>query len=199
MINEVFFDVETKKLFSEIEGVDPGKLGVSIVSVYQRTLDEKLNEVEGQIASFWEEEFEKMWPVFQQATRVIGFNSLHFDNPALEPYANFPFRKLPHFDIFALIKDAVGRRIGLNALTSETLGVNKSGQGLIAVEYWAKGDKENLKKYCEQDVLLTKDLYDFGLKNKYLKFKDRWNTVRTVKINFSYSPKDSNNKQIGLF
>jgi hypothetical protein len=50
------------------------------------------------------------------------------------------------------------------------------------------------------DVLITKDLYDFGLKNNYLKFKDKWNTPRTVEIDFSY-PKtiDSSTTQIKLF
>jgi hypothetical protein len=38
---EVFFDVETKKLFSEINTRAPGDLGVSVVSVYKRELDSK--------------------------------------------------------------------------------------------------------------------------------------------------------------
>ena len=49
MKNELFFDVETKKLFSDIEDDDPGKLGVSIVSVYTRIIDDNLNEVEGKM------------------------------------------------------------------------------------------------------------------------------------------------------
>ncbi len=58
---EVFFDCETKKFFDEIEGFDPAKLGISIVSIYSRTLDNKFNEVEGKMESFWEEDFPKMW------------------------------------------------------------------------------------------------------------------------------------------
>ena len=43
---EVIFDTETKKFFDEVPGNDPSKLGVSITSVYSRTLDENFKEVE---------------------------------------------------------------------------------------------------------------------------------------------------------
>jgi DEAD/DEAH box helicase domain-containing protein len=197
----VFFDVETKKLFSDVAENDPALLGVSVVSVYYRTLDENLNETEGLIQSFWEEEFDKMWPIFQEADRIIGYNSLGFDVPALKPYTNFPFAKLPHFDIMAKVKDAFGRRIPLDAIAKETLDREKTDTGLNAVYYWQKGDKESLeklKKYCEADVLITRDVYDFVLKNGHLLFKDKWNTLRKVELDFSY-PKEDAEKQEGLF
>jgi DEAD/DEAH box helicase domain-containing protein len=201
MKSEVFFDVETKKLFSDVAENDPALLGVSVVSVYYRTLDENLNETEGLIQSFWEEEFDKMWPIFQEADRIIGYNSLGFDVPALKPYTNFPFAKLPHFDIMAKVKDAFGRRIPLDAIAKETLDREKTDTGLNAVYYWQKGDKESLeklKKYCEADVLITRDVYDFVLKNGHLLFKDKWNTLRKVELDFSY-PKEDAEKQEGLF
>ena len=42
---EVIFDTETKKFFDEATGYDASKLGVSITSVYSRTLDENFNEI----------------------------------------------------------------------------------------------------------------------------------------------------------
>ena len=39
MIYEVVFDVETKKWFDDIEDKDPGSLGVSVLSLYERELD----------------------------------------------------------------------------------------------------------------------------------------------------------------
>src|SRR3989344_5533694 len=101
MKKEVFFDVETKKLFSDISTDNLGDLGVSVVSVYSRELREDLSEAGGIIQSFWEKDFDKMWPVFQEADRIIGFNTIGFDVPALMPYANFPFNKLAHLDIMA--------------------------------------------------------------------------------------------------
>ena len=201
MYKEVIFDVETKKLFGDIEGDDPGDLGVSIVSLYSRRIDENLSEIEGKIQSFWENEFDKMWPIFQEADRIIGYNSIGFDVPALAPYVNFPFQKLSHLDIMYKVKDAFGRRIPMDAIAKETLDREKTDVGLNAVFYWQKGDKESLeklKKYCEADVLITRDIYDFVLKNKHVLFKDKWNTLKKVELDFSY-PKESPEKQVGLF
>jgi len=259
MLSEVFFDVETKKLFGDIEGFNPADLGVSIVSVYSRKIDESfsgeqnrtieghtvLSVVEGKMQSFWEKDFDespslrrernpsrrrqslwrrsteakyssrssagirpgyfakgdKMWPLFQSADRIIGFNSLGFDIPALSPYTNFPFQKLPHFDIMQKVKCFFGHRIALDAIAKETLDREKTDVGINAVYYWQKGDKESLeklKKYCEADVLITRDIYDYALQNGHLLLKDKWNTLQKVEVDFSY-PKDTPTKQAGLF
>ena len=202
MYDQVIFDVETKKLFSEIKGDNPGDLGVSLVSVYSRKLDKDLNEIKGEMKSFWEDEIDSIWPLLQDADRIIGFNTLEFDIPALTPYANFPLTKLNHLDMLAVVKESLKKRIGLTALARETLDTDKIDSGVNAVLYWKSGTKENLKKlkkYCESDVLITRDLYDFGLHNGYLKYKDKWNTPRKVKVDFSYTPKEKQTQQEGLF
>lgn len=205
---EVVFDVETKKLFYEIAGNNPGDLGVSLLSVYSRRIEVQenngrmiLKEMEGKMQSFWEKDIPEMWPLFQNADRIIGFNSIGFDVPALLPYATFPFAKLPHFDILQKFKESVDHRISLNAIAKETLGTQKNDSGIAAVEYFKKGDKKSLaklKKYCEMDVAITRDIYDFGFNEGYLNYKDKWNTERHAKVDFSY-PKQDNTKQIGLF
>ena len=202
MVNEVFFDLETKKLFSDINDNDPGKLGVSIVGIYEREIDKNLKEISGKLSSYWEKDFKKMWPIFQDADRIIGFNNIHFDVPALSSYAPFPFGKLAHFDILQQIKDVFGKRVSLDSVVKETLNNQKSDHGLNAVYYWKSKNKESLKKlkkYCEDDVLLTKDVYDFVLANGYVLFKDKWNTRRKVELDFSYPEKLPSESQIGLF
>ena len=199
MINEIIFDIETKKLFDSFI-TNPFDLGVSIISLYQRQLDENLEETNGQILSFWEQDFPKMWPLFANVDRIIGFNSLGFDVPAIAPLCSFNFKNLNHFDILDKVKSILGHRLSLDALAKETLGVGKTDIGTNAVLYWQQGTEESLAKlkhYCEADVLITKDLYDYGLKYKHLKYKDKWNTPRIVEIDFSYPKNDS--PQIGLF
>ena len=202
MISEVFFDVETKKLFSEIQTDDPADLGISIVSLYTREVDQNKTEQNGQLQSFWENEFERMWNVFQKADRVVGYNSLGFDIPAISSYSPFPFHKLTHFDIMQKIKEVYGRRVSLNDVAKETLDREKIETGLEAVYLWQKGDKESLdrlKNYCEDDVLITKEIYDFVQKNEFVLFKDKWNTLRKIYLDFSYPKQDILSKQIDLF
>jgi len=199
---EVFFDVETKRWFSDIEERDPSQLGVSICSLYEREIDETYKEIKGSVKSFWEKDFSEMWKIFQEADRIIGFNSIDFDVPALKPYAPLSFSKLPHFDIMAEIKKIIGRRISLDALAKETLGKYKIDVGVNAIIYFEKGDQKSLdklKKYCEEDVILTKYLYDYAIKNKELKFLDKWNTLRIIKVDFSYKDDEKINSQVSLF
>ncbi|MFA6007849.1 MAG: ribonuclease H-like domain-containing protein [Candidatus Shapirobacteria bacterium] len=201
MVTEVIFDIETKKIFDDIEGNNPADLGISIISTYKRFLNDKYEEISGKMESFYEEDFAKMWPLFANADRIIGFNSLHFDVPAMAPLAPYDFKKLKHFDIMDHIKNALGFRLSLNAVATETLGHSKIDNGLNAVDYWREHSAESLaklKKYCEMDVTVTKEVYDFGLKNNKLKYKDKWNTPRELIVDFSY-PKVESVPQMGLF
>lgn len=207
MVIEVIFDVETKKLFSDIETEDPGDLGVSVVSAYRRILDDRYTEVEGKLMSFWDEEagrmprIETLWDWFSEAHRIIGFNSKHFDVPALRKYFKKDFHTLPHFDIMEKVREKAGRRLSLNALATVTLGAGKTDVGSNAVYYWNNRSSENLdilQKYCEADVLLTRDLYDYAFTHNNLKYTDRWNTVVTMDMDFSY-PKVERVPQIALF
>lgn len=198
---EVIFDIETKKLFDEVGWDNADQLGVSIVSLYCRTLDDNLEEKSGKMESFWEKDIGKMWPIFQKADRIIGFNTLGFDVPVLQPYANFPLKKLMHLDLMNEMRQVLGHRLSLNALAAQTLGEEKTDVGTNAVKYYRLGDKKSLdklQKYCEADVDITKRLYDYGLKNNRLMYKDKWNTEREVEVDFSY-PESTPATQDSLF
>src|SRR3989344_3339722 len=203
MIDEAIFDIETQRLFSEVDGGDPELLGVSIISVYLRKVDESQREIEGVMKSFWENELSEFWPILTHVKRIIGFNSLKFDVPVLKPLAPPAFVRLPHFDIMNSVREALGHNLSLAVLAGETLGAAKTDNGFNAVEYWKSQDPEKLtklKSYCEADVLLTRDLYDYGVLNKYLKYVDKWNNPKTFPVDFSY-PADVINasRQMGMF
>lgn len=202
VFDEVVFDLETKSFFVEDGKFNPSCFGVSVLSLYHRKLDNSFKEIEGEILSFWEKDFPSMWKYFTEANRIIGFNSLSFDVPALSPYSPSGFSKLPHFDILDEIKKATGHKSSLHKIAKATLGVQKTDSGENAVLYWEKGDKrslELLQKYCEDDVRITKDIYDYVLKNKSLKFTDYWNNPREVAVDFSYPKKVPLTPQPSLF
>jgi DEAD/DEAH box helicase domain-containing protein len=202
MFNEVIFDLETKSFFVEDGKFDPSKFGVSVVSLYTRKLDENFKELEGEMLSFWEEGFTSMWKIFRQADRIIGFNSIGFDVPALSPYSPSGFSKLPHFDILDRIKKVAGHKTSLQKIAQATLGTQKTDSGENAIAYWQKHDPKSLtllKKYCQDDVRITKEIYDFGLKNKKLLFTDYWNNPREIEVDFSYSEDILSSPQPSLF
>lgn len=202
MIREVIFDIETQKLFDQIpDRENLSLLGVSVVSAYRRELDENLKETRGEMKSFWEKDLAELGGWFEEADRIIGFNSLKFDVPVLVPHFERDLFRLPHFDILDKVKEVLGFRVSLDALAKETLGESKMANGLMAVDWWIAGDPESLKKlqqYCEMDVEVTKKLYDVGLKGEKLKFRDKWNEIREFGVDFSH-PKKEEETQLGLF
>ncbi len=199
---EVIFDTETKKFFDEIDDYDASKLGVSITSVYSRTLDDNFKEIEGKMQSFWEKDFGEMFKLMEKADRIIGFNSIGFDVPALSPYLPVHWSKLKHFDILAELKKIEGKRMSLDSLAKATLNTKKNDSGANAVKYWNAGDPESLaklKKYCEMDVTITRDIYDHAMKNGILKYIDFWNETHEIKLDFSYPLEDPSKIQTSLF
>lgn len=190
----VIFDVETKKSFDEVGGYHPEKLGVSVSGVWYGE-----EGSEGTLRGFREEEFPEMFKIFESADRIVGFNSVDFDMAALQPYYLGDLLKLPNFDILKKVEEKVGYRVKLDALAKETLGVQKGGNGLDAITYYHEGDWEKLTKYCLQDVEITKDLYLHALKTGELKFKNKWNELVIVGVDFTYSDKLESSVQVTLF
>jgi DEAD/DEAH box helicase domain-containing protein len=199
----VVFDVETKKAFDEVGGYFPGKLGVSVSGVWYGEFDPTSPSASlgagGILRGFREEEFSEMFKIFETADRIVGFNSIDFDMAALQPYYLGDLLKLPNFDILQEVEKKVGHRVKLDALAKETLGIQKGGNGLDAITYFHEGDWEKLTKYCLQDVEITRDLYLHGVKTGELKFKNKWNELVTVAVDFGYTDKKDTNVQVTLF
>ena len=190
----VVFDVETKKSFDEVGGYHPEKLGVSVSGVWYGEEDST-----GTLRGFREEEFSEMFKIFESAERIVGFNSIDFDMAALKPYYLGDLLKLPNFDILQEVERQVGYRVKLDALATETLGVQKGGSGLDALSYFHDGEWEKLTKYCLEDVMITRDLYLYGVRNNELRFKNKWNELVNVRVDFSYVPKKESGVQVTLF
>jgi DEAD/DEAH box helicase domain-containing protein len=191
----VVFDVETKKAFDEVGGYHPEKLGVSVSGVWYGEAG-----TEGTLRGFREEEFPEMFKIFETADRIVGFNSIDFDMAALSHYYVGNLLKLPNFDILQEVEKKVGYRVKLDALAKETLGVQKGGNGLDAITYFHEGNWEKLIKYCLQDVEITRDLYFHGLKEGKLKFKNKWNDLVVVPVEFDLNnDKKETSVQVTLF
>ncbi|GAB4026426.1 MAG: hypothetical protein Fur0011_2120 [Candidatus Microgenomates bacterium] len=187
------FDVETKKAFDEVGGYYPEKLGVSIIGTYWR--DEAGEEYVG----YREDNFSPFWRKLETADLVVGFNILSFDYATLKPYYSGSFAQFPSLDIMVEMEKHLGHRVSLDAVAKETLGEQKNGHGLDAIRYYHDGDWESLEKYCLQDVKVTKEIYDYGLANKILRYKNKWNNLVEVPVNFERNGSEATGVQTTLF
>jgi len=189
---EVVFDIETQNSFAEVDN-DFKKLRVSVVSLYRSDT--------GLYQSFTESELGQLWPILEKSDRVIGYNSTHFDLPVLNNYYPGDLLTFSHLDIMAVVKESIGIRLKLNDLALATLDdVEKSADGLQAIRWWKEGKIEEIKKYCEQDVRITKEIYDFGRTNNQLFYKTLAGEVTPFAVNFQPVTKTSseNNKNINF-
>lgn len=193
-MRQVFFDIETKRTFDQVEGFFPEKLGVSFVGVCVR---EGMHGP-GEMLSFFENDLDKLFPVLESADVLIGYNSDHFDIPALVPYYSPDLLKFPSLDLMVRFKEATGHRIKLDVIAQETLGKGKIGDGLDAIKYYETGQLDKLKEYCLKDVEITRDVYDYGMKNGKLKYKNKWNRLIETPIDFSFKVKKAEGVQMSL-
>jgi DEAD/DEAH box helicase domain-containing protein len=173
---EVVLDIETSNSFADVGKYDASLLKVSLVGAYSYADDS--------YQSFLEPDLPKLWRLLESADRVIGYNLFGFDYKVLNNYYPGDLVKFPTLDILVDVEKSLGFRVKLDDVAHACLGSGKSGNGLMAIEYFRRGEIDKLRDYCLQDVKVTKEIYEFGLKNGVLKYQDRLGQVRDFKVDF---------------
>ena len=174
MRREVVLDIETRNTFQDVGAYNPSLLEVSLVGVYFYETDT--------FESFLLEDLPKLWPRLERCDRIIGYNLFGFDYPCLQRYYTGKIASLPTVDLLVEIEKQIGHRVKLDDVAQATLGVGKSGHGLMAVEYWRKGEIDKLREYCLQDVKVTRDVYDHALQSQNVSYHDRMGNKQTITL-----------------
>lgn len=163
-MRRITFDIETKNFFQDVGSNDPTALDISVVCIH--------DSIDDSYKSFLQEDFPKLWPIIEKADVFITWNGDHFDIPLLNKYYSGDLSKIKSIDLMNEVRNSMGRRLKLDSVAEATLGVKKSGNGFDAVNWWNSGEIDKIIKYCIDDVRLTKELYDYAVKNGILKYKD---------------------------
>lgn len=170
-------DIETRRSAQEVGGWHRAdRMGVSVAVLYDSKKD-----------SYQEYFQDDIGQLCQDLTRfdlIVGFNIIRFDYKVLSGLCDFDFMRLPTLDILIKVHERLGYRLSLDHLASETLGCEKSADGLMALKWWADGNIEKIVSYCIQDVKITKDLYLFGKQNRYLLFKNKAGLGVRIPVNW---------------
>lgn len=170
------FDLETKFLAQDVGGwKNVHKMQVSIGVV----------ETSEGFRAFTEDKIDQLINMLKNADLVVGFNHLDFDYRVLSHYTNENLAELRNLDILQDVRKALGFRLSLDHLAECTLNRTKSGDGLDAVKWFREGKMDLLKKYCEDDVCLTRDLFLYGLNNGCLLYKRKDRSTGEVAVDWS--------------
>lgn len=155
----VVFDLETQRSFDDVGGRSQmHRLGVSVGVAYRYDTDEFLVYTEDNIS--------ELIALLLQADLVVGYNIKGFDYEVLRGYSDEDLQKLPTFDMMYDLEDRLGFRPKLESVAVPSLGGGKSADGLQALEWWRQGEVDLIVEYCREDVRVTRDLYDFGKRNR---------------------------------
>ena len=176
-MNVVFFDLETQRTFDEVGGRrNIRKLGLAAAVTY--------STADGQFHHYTEERVADLIAELREADKVVGFNVLRFDYVVLGAYSDAPLAGIPTVDMLDHIYMRLGFRVSLDNLAVTTLGISKSADGLQAVRWYRQGRIQEILKYCQQDVEVTRRLYEFGQMHKHVKFRDRSHRTQMVQVNW---------------
>jgi DEAD/DEAH box helicase domain-containing protein len=176
-MNIVFFDLETQRTFDEVGGRgNIRKLGLSAAVTY--------STADGQFRRYTEETVANLIAELQAADMVVGFNVLRFDYEVLRAYTDQPFDNIDTVDMLDHIHSRLGFRLSLDNLAGATLGAAKSADGLQAVRWYREGRIQEILDYCQQDVEVTRQLYEYGKEQKHVKYQDRSYRIKMVPVNW---------------
>jgi DEAD/DEAH box helicase domain-containing protein len=167
----IYLDVETRRSAEEVGGWQNSHLmGVSVAVIF--------DTLENRFEIFMEDEIEELFARLEKADLVVGFNIKRFDYAVLGAYSAKDLMELTTFDILEDIYRRLGFRLGLEHLAVETLDQGKTADGLQALEWFKQGQIDKVIEYCRHDVAITRDLFQYGLKNGYLIYKTKQDDQR---------------------
>jgi DEAD/DEAH box helicase domain-containing protein len=174
----VYFDLETRNLFEDIEPMWKA-MSWNERDANQRRLCAKLGVavaglgVDGRVEFFEEDEVELLVRTLAAAERIVGHNLLGFDYPVLTKYVDAGrISKLEPrtVDTLKLLHGATGVRIGLDDLAKLNLGRSKTDDPRMVPQLWRSGQHDRVKSYLRSDVELTRDIYQFGVNKGVLRY-----------------------------
>ncbi|MDR1145537.1 MAG: ribonuclease H-like domain-containing protein [Verrucomicrobiales bacterium] len=162
--NIVYFDLETQKSAAEVGGW--GKIRNMLMSI-----GVTYSTGTGRYNIYTEREVDALIKELFRADLVIGFNHQRFDFTVLEHYTMLDFKMIPTLDLMLDIEQKCGHRVGLDAIAEASCGINKTAEGLQALQWWKEGKIMEIAEYCCYDVKVTKLVHEYGARNGKVLFK----------------------------
>jgi hypothetical protein len=177
MKNIIYFDLETQKSADEVGGWNHiNRMGMSVGVTYHATRSEYRIYSEPQVHDLIKE--------LQRADLVVGFNHLRFDYEVLHAYTALDLRQLPTLDLMVDLQDRVEHRLSLEAIATATFGVEKTAEGMQAIEWFKQGRLVEIAEYCCYDVKLTRLVHQYGADHRRLYYQNRFGQKLHVSVDW---------------
>jgi DEAD/DEAH box helicase domain-containing protein len=174
-MNIVYFDLETKKSASEVGGWDKIRdLGMSVGVTY--------STARGSYEIYPEDRVNDLVYELQRADLVVGFNVIRFDYEVLHGYTVLDLTQIPTLDMLVVVAEKLKHRLALDSIANATFGLEKTSEGLQAIEWYKQGKLYEIAEYCCYDVKLTRLVHEYGREHGQLFYKNRFGAKLSVPV-----------------
>ena len=177
MKNIVYFDLETQKSAEEVGGWDKiSRMGMSVGVTY--------STARGGYTIYGEKQVDELVRDLQRADLVVGFNNLRFDYEVLHGYTTLDLRQLPTLDMLVELQARLQHRLSLDSIATATFGVEKTAEGMQAIQWYREGQLLKIAEYCCYDVKITRLIHEYGSQHKQLHYHNRFGKKMTVPVSW---------------
>src|SRR3954452_19572488 len=175
--NIVYFDLETQKSADEVGGWDKiSRMGMSIGVTYSTS--------RGDYKIYGEKQVDDLIRELQRADLVVGFNHLRFDYEVLHGYTALDLRQLPTLDMLIDLQNRLQHRLSLDSIATATFGVEKTAEGLQAIQWFREGKLLQIAEYCCYDVKITRMVHEYGAQNRQLFYLNKFGKKLAVPVSW---------------
>lgn len=175
MRNVVYFDLETQRSADEVGGWSRiSDMGMSVGVTYSTANRE--------YRIYSEKRLNDLLHELQRADLVVGFNILRFDYEVLHGYTTLDLRQIPTLDMMVDLQNTLQHRLSLDSIATATFGVEKTAEGLQAIQWFKEGKLLEIAEYCCYDVKLTRMVHEFGAAHKELQYFNRFGRKLSVPV-----------------
>lgn len=175
--NIVYFDLETQRSADEVGGWgNVTKMGMSVGVTY--------STARSGYKIYDERHVNDLITELQRADLVVGFNNLKFDYDVLHGYTPLDLTQIPTLDMLVVLAEKLGHRLSLDSIATATFDVEKTAEGLQAIQWYKEGRLVEIAEYCCFDVKITKLIHEYGASQRQLHYYNRFNKKLTVPVSW---------------
>jgi len=138
----------------------------------------------GEYRIFGERQVNDLIQELQRADLVVGFNQVRFDYEVLHGYTTLDLRQLPALDMMLDLQDKLQHRLSLDSIATATFGVEKTAEGMQAIQWFKEGRLLDVAEYCCYDVKLTRLVHEYGTQHRRVFYRNRFGKKLAVSVNW---------------
>jgi DEAD/DEAH box helicase domain-containing protein len=82
------------------------------------------------------------------------------------------------------LQNRLQHRLSLDSIATATFGLEKTAEGMQAIQWFREGKLLDIAEYCCYDVKLTRLVHEYGVQNRHLHYRDRFGKKLSVTVSW---------------